>query len=305
MADTTVVPITPAVAEAIDEAAPPARGPDGHHPFRLKDVRVGNKDGRGVPVTYIYATADEYSIYHAGEVIIQFSDDTGRAQVQRKSILPVNSIRAEVNTLIQGLPCRRIYDRQLAYAMQLALDGDPDSAKATIAATKISVLAKRAARGRCQYLKWSSGVTLLLLVLMVTISLLLPVHDRDPMIENLLIAGTAGLVGAAFSIALAIRNRTVALDLDPSDNAIDGILRLLIGVISAGILFLLFGNGILPALKIGDAGLDAATLTSWQKVLVVGFLGGFLERLVPDLLENKNSLGRGGNVSAAAASATA
>jgi hypothetical protein len=35
-------------------------------------------------------------------------------------------------------------------------------------------------------------------------------------------------------------------------------------------------------------------------VLVIGFVGGFLERLVPDLLEKKNPQANGGNNTGAA-----
>jgi hypothetical protein len=72
------------------------------------------------------------------------------------------------------------------------------------------------------------------------------------------------------------------------DNVTDGTLRLVIGVISAGVILLLFASGILPSLRIGDANFSGGKLT-WQMVLVVGFVGGFLERLVPDLLEKKNA----------------
>jgi hypothetical protein len=118
--------------------------------------------------------------------------------------------------------------------------------------------------------------------------------------SDLWLAAKAGLIGAAFSIALAIRGRTVALDTELLDNVTDGTLRLLIGVISAGVLLLLLACGILPSLKIGDAQFGGKDLT-WQMVLVIGFLGGFLERLVPDLLEKKNSQSNGSNTPAGAA----
>jgi hypothetical protein len=41
--------------------------------------------------------------------------------------------------------------------------------------------------------------------------------------------------------------------------------------------------GILPKLQIGEGTASGQTLV-WQAVLVVGFLAGFSERLVPDLL---------------------
>ena len=188
----TVVPISPAMAGVVDEdgrrdnvtplasqqypavdqnansqtsrdgkKATRAQLQDGQQSRRLRDIRVGNKDGRDLPIKHIYAAqSDEYSIYQAGEVMVQFADDTAKAQTQRKSILPVSSARAEVNALVQGLACREICDRQLAYTLQLALDGDMDGAKATVAAAKAFVLAKRAARGRFQYLKWSFGTAL-------------------------------------------------------------------------------------------------------------------------------------------------
>jgi hypothetical protein len=285
-----------------DTAAPRQSGSqpqDGQQPLRVSDIRVGNKDGRGLPITHIYAAqSDEYSIYQAGEVMVQFADDIPKAQTQRKSILAVSSARAEVNALAQGLACREICDRQLAYALQLALDGEMEGAKATVAAAKNFILAKRAARGRFQYLKWSFGAAAVLIGLLFVAGRSYPLHDTS---SDLWLAGKAGLIGAAFSIALAIRNRTVALDTELLDNVTDGTLRLLIGVISAGVLLLLLGCGILPSLKIGEANFSASSLT-WQLVLVIGFLGGFLERLVPDLLEKKNPQGNGSNQTTVAVS---
>jgi hypothetical protein len=274
-----------------------AQPPDAQQPSRLKDIQVGKKDGRGLPITYIYAfQSDEYAIYQAGEVMVHFADDPGKAQAQRKSVLPISSARAEVNTLAQGLACRAICDRQLAYALQLALDGDMDGAKGTVAAAKAFVLAKRSARGRFQYLKWSFGTAAVLIGLLFVASRFYPFQEAS---SDLWLAAKAGLIGAAFSMALAIRGRTVALDTELLDNVTDGTLRLLIGVISAGVLLLLLACGILPSLKIGDADFGGSTVT-WQMVLVIGFVGGFLERLVPDLLEKKNPPGNGGNTTAGA-----
>ena len=223
--------------------------------------------------------------------MVHFADNPEIKQAQRKAILPVSAARAEVNALVQGLPCRDICDRQLAYALQLALDDDIDGAKGTVAAAKAFVLGKRAARGRFQYLKWSYGAAAVLIGLLFVASRFYPFQEAS---SDLWLAAKAGLIGAAFSIALAIRGRTVALDTDLLDNVTDGTLRLLIGVISAGVLLLLLACGILPSLKIGDANFSASTLT-WQMVLVIGFVGGFMERLVPDLLEKRNSQGNGGN----------
>ena len=91
---------------------------------------------------------------------------------------------------------------------------------------------------------------------------------------------------------------------DLLDNVTDGTLRLMIGIIAAGILLLLFRCGIVPSLKIGDADFKGTALT-WQMVLVIGFLGGFLERLVPDLLDKRSSQSNGGNGTRAAVTGAA
>jgi hypothetical protein len=178
----------------------------------------------------------------------------------------------------------------------LPVDGDSDGAKKTVAAAKAFVLGKRAARGRFQYLKWSFLTAVLLIGLLGLANRLYPSQEGS---SDLWLAATAGLIGAAFSIALAIRNRTVALDTELVANVTDGTLRLLIGVISAGVLLLLLACGILPNLKIGDAIFSGTGLT-WQMVLVVGFIGGFWEWLVPDLLEKKDSQSNCGNTTAEA-----
>jgi hypothetical protein len=98
--------------QAENPQKPDSERPDAQQPLRLKDIQVGNTDGRGFKITRIYAVqSDEYAIYQAGEVMVHFADDQGKAQAQRKAMLPVSSARAEVNALAQGLACREISDR--------------------------------------------------------------------------------------------------------------------------------------------------------------------------------------------------
>jgi hypothetical protein len=264
--------------------------PDTEKAVGLKDIQVGKLDGRRLEITYVYAIEDsEYAIYHAGEVMVQFADDPVKCQAQRKSILPISAARAELNALTQGLDCREVCDRQLAYALQLALDGDMDGAKTTLESAKAFVLTRRAARGRFQYLKWSYGAAGFVVGLLCVANWLFPFQQAS---SDLWLAAKGGLVGAAFSIALAIRNRTVALDTELLANVTDGTLRLLIGVIASGVLLLLLASGVLPTFQIGDAKFSGGDLT-WQMVLIIGFVGGFLERLVPDLLDKRNSRDNG------------
>jgi hypothetical protein len=246
----------------------------------------GNKDQQDKEIGKVFVfRLGKYAIYktddNESDVIIKYADDDETETNQRALILPLASTRAEINSLLTGWHNRKVYDRKIAIGLQLALDGDPESGKSFLAATKQELFADRGSAGRFQYLKWAFGTAFIFLNLLFIASHYYPFQDAS---SNLWLAAKAGLVGAAFSIALGIRNRTVALDLNRLDNISDGVLRLLIGVIAAGVLLLILASGILPNMKLGDMTVPGG-INSWKVVMVVGFIGGFLERLVPDLLE--------------------
>jgi hypothetical protein len=57
-------------------------------------------------------------------------------------------------------------------------------------------------------------------------------------------------------------------------------------MISAAVLFLLLNSGVVANIDAGGVALSGAKM-QWQVALIVGFAAGFLERLVPDLLEEE------------------
>lgn len=86
----------------------------------------------------------------------------------------------------------------------------------------------------------------------------------------------AGTVGAFFSIALAIRGRTVLPDLLRTANMLDAVMRVTVGAIGAAVLIALV-SGEIVTLSLVDA-------SNPLFALIAGFFAGFAERLVPDLL---------------------
>lgn len=279
--DDKVVPIGPHLGEQAQKGA-------SVRPSRLVDEIVcGGLDLRGLRITKVYARQEgEYAIYKAGgDVMIQYADSARCAAEQRKKILKLGTAKADLNALLAGMRERKreIYDTRMATALQQCLDDPADgSAREIMSKAYADALIQRSADGRIQYLI-GAAVTASLGFAVMTVAQdhLMPFQAAA---DNLWLAGRAGVLGALLSIGIGIRNRTVAIDLYPMSNVAEGALRLAIGCICAGFLLMGLTSGIFPEVRAGDTRLVGEGM-SWQAVIVVGFVAGFLERLVPDLLE--------------------
>lgn len=279
--DDKVVPIGPHLGEQAQKGA-------SVRPSRLVDqIECGGLDLRGLRITKVYARQEgEYAIYKAGgDVMIQYADAARCAAEQRKKILKLGTAKADLNALLAGMRERKreIYDTRMATALQQCLDDPADgSAREIMSKAYADALIQRSADGRIQYLI-GAAVTASFGFAVMTVAQdhLMPFQAAA---DNLWLAGRAGVLGALLSIGIGIRNRTVAIDLYPTSNIAEGALRLVIGCICAGFLLMGLTSGIFPEVRAGDTRLVGQGM-SWQAVIVVGFVAGFLERLVPDLLE--------------------
>ncbi|HEX8216458.1 MAG TPA: hypothetical protein VF577_03245, partial [Allosphingosinicella sp.] len=99
-----------------------------------------------------------------------------------------------------------------------------------------------------------------------------------------LTGASGGALGAFFSIAVGLRSRTVLVDIQKWDNRRDAVLRIVVGTIGGAILICLFLTKLVSALTITSATFTAPEGVGSLTTLVVGFLAGFSERAVPDIL---------------------
>lgn len=225
--------------------------------------------------------------YESEGVQAQLSADPTRRQVQRRLLLPLGAERARLQALLTGWRRRQSYDTRIATALQLALGGDADgsasqSALEALTDAKTAILAERDTAGRAQYVKYTliCGLFGLLLISNLPDTL----FDGD---TTFWLGAEAGVVGAILSIAISIRRRTVALNIDRAANLTDSLLRLLIGAVSGGTLVLLFATGLLPALHTTAGELVGSKATSPQFTVLLGLIAGFVEQLVPSMLEKQ------------------
>jgi uncharacterized protein (DUF2235 family) len=266
--------------------------------LKVDQIQKGAKDSAGVEILTVYAKdSGNYAVYRTTErVAIEFADAPMAARDQRARMASLNPLRGEINALVDGWRRSRneelrrkaeYFDRRVADSLIVALEGDVPSAISALEAVKRDLVEDRTSWARFLYLcvGASTACALIVLIGFATSDWFATHVARQPAdTAALWIAAAGGAVGAFFSIAIAIRGRTVLPDLQMRDNIADSLLRIVIGVIAATLLICLL---ISHAVRLRLGGADLAPETgpySWMLALIVGFTAGFSERLVPDLL---------------------
>ena len=228
----------------------------------------------------------------------QLSNDQTLRRIQRRNLLGLGVERAKLQALLSDWPRRQGYDASIATALQMALDGDGTEtdtsarqALETLTDARASLLSEREVDLRAQYVGFALHLGVLgflfLLAVHLVLHLTLPAGLR--ILNGVWVGCEAGLIGAILSIAIGLRRRTVALDIGIKGNRSDCMLRLIIGAVSGGTLVLLFASGLLPRLTGSQGVMDHESIAF---AMLLGVVGGFVEQLVPSLLEQQgNRLG--------------
>lgn len=262
-------------------------------PVTVDSIMPDAKDAVDSVVVYVFAKhTPHYAIYSTDKRLgIQFADDEDEQKAQRKLIAELYPLRGQINGLVDGwrgnkahakFAAANRYDRRVADALTIALEGDVPNARALLEATRQDLIDERTGIARIQYLLMASlavGVAFLLIGILARASIraLFGLPDYVP---AMLVASWGGTVGAFFSIAIAIRGRTILTDLHFGNNAADAVLRVVVGLIAASILICMVQTGAVSILVGGTGATHNADLNG----IIIGFLAGFSERLLPDLL---------------------
>lgn len=280
------------------------------------DISVGKPDLTGLDVVAVYSKVPKiYAVYANSErVMIQYADDEKLAMEQRLALAHLAPLRGEINGLIDGWrgskhvgfdkaqgrrhpnikaadARAKRYDRRTADALVVALQGDQASAEMLLSAIKREIIDERTSTGRVQYVLTAGFLTV---AVFIVFWLLHALNFPKFVAQNdTWMATGLGCLGAFFSIAIGIRGRTIQTDLRLRDNLVDAGLRIVIGAISAVVLFAIFRSHMFE-LSLGQTRPITLCVSGptcnppdIDIAIVVAFLAGFSERLVGNLLDSK------------------
>ena len=253
-------------------------------------------DSAGAVVRVIYAKRPpDYAVYGTdSKVTVQYADDPTKEQTQRTMLVKLNTLRTGINNLIEDWRSGKNennkakvarYDGRVANALIASLEEDPDGAADQLQKTKDDIVDERTSSARFEYLMAAAAACLACIVFCTILSWSwkYTFSFQAAYVGSLWLAAGTGAAGAFFSIAIAIRGRTVLTDLRVRDNFSDAALRIFIGAMAGALLISLLLSGLI-SLKIQTQEFHVTGIENWLSLMIAAFIGGFSERLVPDLL---------------------
>lgn len=273
-----------------------------HDDYSLNGLQRGRRDKLGNKILEILWLSPDYAIYltHLG-VFIHFSDDKAVEKRQRADFTAICPELCELRYLTsQTRPETRswqrsrkrvgddeeaeasqsLFDHNIAQSLMLLMEGKTEDARAIATAALDMAVARVTNDNKIRYLR-EALVTALVLVAGVGAAHWLLQYDPIIGIAKesglFLVACFYGIVGATLSII----SRVQSFDMKPSQqsnmNKWMARMRVLIGLIGGFALYLLATS------SLGSSLINGSLLQEWRGAALIGFIGGFAERLVQSL----------------------
>jgi hypothetical protein len=266
----------------------------------IADIRKDGNDVMGDKIEAIYSkVSNVYAVYLTeNRVKIQFADDPELMYEQRRALSPMTPLRGEIDSLLDKWRKKPayaasvgIFDRRTADALAVALQGDQAHAETLLRAVREDILEEQRSIGRVAYLVIAACCALAVFLAFALLATAKASGTLDNTISAFIaynkvwLAASIGSLGALFSIFIGIRKRELKPDMQFRDNVVDAILRILIGAVSAVVLFSLLRSQLL-ALAFGADRVEFGTGSAAEMhvAIVVAFVAGFTEMLVGNYL---------------------
>jgi hypothetical protein len=266
--------------------------------FDLSELREGGSDKLGHIVEEILWVGKNYAIYRTNVgVYVHFSDDENEADEQRQRFIKVCPEICELRYLtpqirstghwIFGRKNREdasLFDHNIAQAIMLVMEKDVETGR-NIAQQALKMAVDRVTNDNTlRYVRASLVAWLAIVGLGVIVGLIghLPAPRHQPLLY--VVAGIAGATGAMLSIATRLQSFRLKPCNQSDMNHWMSVIRIGTGII-AGIVLMLLAPIILrdPLSTLFQWG-DNNRVPTLETAAVLGFVAGFAERLVPNIM---------------------
>lgn len=261
----------PSPLDAADTSPRQSYQPSKSHPDEADlDLKVGETDSSGNQILAVYAKKkNRYAIYEitGNRVIIK-----GDFSLADRSDL--NRVLTKIAYLTASVPLLKLkYNPSLGHAMTVYLDGDTNGANEVLRRVYDEMVLHLTRRGKAAYLGGAALMMSLVLVAFL-ITRFLTIVNLDT--EHVIWAIVCASIGGFLSVALGATSRKIDLHDSFRLNLFNGVVRILIAIICGVILyFLIQAEFVLSIIKHDQEAYG---------YIIVFFLSGFSEKLVPNLL---------------------
>jgi hypothetical protein len=276
----TAVPLLVGAAAAEDHPATPAEE------LYLSSIEKGNEDKFGNEILELCWIGRNYKIYRSEKgIFVHFSDSIEEASQQRKKFTEISPELCELRYLTSQMHppwnSRReiIFDYNICQAIMLTMEDKPKVGK-DIARWALELAAARVSNDNTiRYLVaafFTAAATLLILAW--RLNGFAGIADATTR-QNVWLAMGFGALGAFFSILVRLQSFELRACQQSYMNYWMSFMRILMGAIGGLVLVLIASS------PLKDALVKAASLQAPQSVAILGFLGGFAERLVQTIAQ--------------------
>ncbi|MGK7869762.1 hypothetical protein [Falsiroseomonas sp. E2-1-a20] len=275
---------------------------------KLSEIMVGHEDSLEERVEEICWKGPDYTVYRSTHgVSVHLSDCLSVERDQRRLLASAGSKLCQLRFLASQMATSHLsfllpfikrkggfYDHEMAQAIVLVLEGRKEDANGILDVGLELAVDRLVNENRVRYLLACFFAAGFLSVFTAALIYLLGNLISEPFPLYLFgLTAIFGAAGATCSLSVRIRDLALVPCRQSVMNYVMGSLRVFLGF-SGGIVLLLllsagplqgFGNslGLVERVPDGDA------FASWPVFALVGFLAGFAERLVPNLMQNMES----------------
>jgi len=279
-----------------------------HEDFPLCKIKVHEYDKLGHKILEILWLSPDYAIYLTNRgIYIHFSDDKAKEKKQRILFTKICPELCELRFLTSDMDRRwrlsnllkrpsrdesvdhlerSLFNHNIAQSLMLLMEGNVTDAKAIATEALDMAITRTTNDNTIRYLVWSLAWSVLLSTLVGTLYIFrqhVPIDAFPEQSPSFILSSSCGILGGLFSIITRVQTFEMKPCQQSNMNKWMALIRILIGLIGGFSVLLLANNAL------GGGLTHTRMVDGWQGTALIGFLGGFAERMVQTVFQRTSS----------------